>query len=476
MSKQEVNLEQKKFQEHQKFARDSVSNNVNTYYKSKAHDLDKINKALEDPVKNYKALQEVSEYIYHVGGVYQRIIQDTAFMPEYDCMLTPKGINKMKPTTRRKTYLEAAMIVDKVNPKHTFKGFGLKLLRFGELYIYEIEDEDTIVYKQMPPEICRISSIENGLCKYAINLDALKNKNLLATMPKDIRKLYEKYQNKSIKEDKLIDKKWYELEKNAFAFNFIDPFLPKGYPPLSHLFKGASALDRMTNKLLSDEEVEMLKVIHNKIPTNDEGELLIDPEIASKYHYSVKENLPKNVTIATTPLEMKSISFQGNNKQTNYRQESLDSLYQNAGVSKEKFSGERNSNQAIKISTMADEMVALQLVRIFEPYLNYKLRQNKKTSNWRVKILDNTYYNKSDYFRDCKEAASNGSSRLKFMASCGLSPSESLMLREVENDLGLDELLTPLLNGQNTSSKLIEDSKTGRPKAEDDGDVPESEE
>lgn len=476
MSEQETNLEQKKFQQHQRFASDSVSGNVNTYYKSKSHDLDRISKALEDPVKNQKTLQEVSEYIYHVGGVYQRIIMDTAFMPEYDSMLTPKGVNKVKPETRKRTYLEAAMIIDKINPKHTLKRFGLKLLRFGELYIYEIEDEDTIVYKEMPVDICKITSIENGLCKYAINLDSLKNKNLLATMPKKIKKIYEKYQNKTIGEDKLIDKKWYELDKNAFAFNFIDPFLPKGYPPLSYLFKGVSALDRMTNKLLSDEEIEMLKIIHNKIPLDDDGEFLIDPEIVSKYHYSTKENLPENITITTNPFEMKMHSFQGNNKQTNYRQEALDNVYQTAGFSKEKFSGERNSNQAIKVSTMADEMVALQLVRIFEPYLNYKLRQNKKASNWRVKILDNTYYNKSDYFRDCKEAASSGSSRFKFMASCGLSPYEAVMLRQVEEEIGIDELMTPLLNGQNSSAKLIEDKKNGRPSAEENGDVPESEE
>lgn len=476
MSNKNTNKKKTDIKNTKRFAKGSVSGKVDTYYKSKSYDLDKISKALQDPVTNHKLLQEVSEYVYHVGGVYQRILMDVAFMPEFDVMLSPRGINKIKPETKKRSYFEAAMTVEKINPRHNFKRFGLKLLRFGELYIYEIEDEDSIVYKEMPIDMCKITSFENGLCRYSINLDSLRNKNLLETMPNEIKDIYEKYQNKIIKKEDLLEGKWYELKENAFAFNFIDPFLPKGYPPFAYLFKGATALDRMSNKLLSDEEIEMLKIIHNKIPIDEDGNFLIDPDLVTTFHQATKDNLPENVTIATNPFEMKMHSFQGNNKQTNYRQEALDNIYQNAGFSKEKFSGERNSNQAIKISTMADEMVALQLVRIFEPYLNYKIKQNKKASVWKAKILDNTYYNKTEYFRDCKEAASSGGSRLKLMASCGLTPFEAVMLRQAEEDMGIDELMTPLLNGQNSSAKLIEDKKNGRPTKESEGDVPESEE
>lgn len=474
MSEIEVNLEEKKLRQHQRFASDSVSAKVNTNYKAKSYDINRIQTALEDPIKNYKILQEVSEYIYNLNGTYQRLLKDIAFMPEYDCILTPKVL-KMNKNTKQRTYFEAALLIDKINPKSTFKRLGQKLLKYGELYIYEIEDTDSIMYKEMPVDMCMVTSIENGICKYSINLDVLKNKDILATMPKDIQKIYEKYAKGSIKKELLLENKWYELEKNAYAFNFIDPFLPKGYPPLSYLFKGLTALDKMTNKLLLDEEVEALKIVHNYFPLDENGDPTLEPELARLYHESVKANLPENVTIATTPLKMEVHSFQGNNKQTNYRQEALDNVYQSAGVSKEKFSGERNSNQAIAISTQSDEMIALELVRIFEPYLNYKLRQNKKTSGWKVKILENTYYNKSDFFREAKEAASSGGSRFVFMGSCHLSPLETLTIRQAEIDMDMDDLLTPLMNGQNTSSKLIEDKKNGRPSAKDNGEIAEGE-
>lgn len=473
-----TDLDKKIFNENIRFARDSVDYKRVKTNTIKKYSIEQVVKALDDPVKNYKILQETSLYLSATSMTYQRLLVNFSNMVNYYFMLKPTLAlaTKSNKNNTLKYYYESANIIEKINPKN-FKWMSKILWGTGELYLYKIEDKNGIIYKKMPEQICRISSVVDDLvCLYSIDLSALSNKDLLATMPLEIQKIYEKFVNKTISSDDLADGKWYELSKNAVAFNAIDSFMIKGYPILSPLFPSLLALENQNRKITSDEEVDNLKIIHMEYEVDDDGNAIIDPKIIEQFHRSVKENLPEQCCVATNPLKMNVYNTKNSQQSTNYRKETSDIVYSSVGSSRELFNGERNSNMAIEMSTKSDEIFALNIAQQFENYLNYELKQNKKTSYWSSKLLPITYYNESEYRRQCETSLSmsgNGN-RLRYMASCGYTPLESMTLLQVEQDLGMDELFIPAKNGYNSSNneKVTEN---GRPKNSDNGDVSEGE-
>ena len=187
-------------------------------------------------------------------------------------------------------------MIEKINYKYNFKWFGRQLLLYGELFLYKVEDNNGIFYKAMPNDICRISGVmENNILKYSLNLSKLSNANLLATMPVPIQKLYEKFANGSLANDeKLVDNYYYLEENEAVAFLFDDGNIRnKGISPFCYLFDKIYRVDEIEDDELSSTAADNLKLIHMKIPTNEEGELMMDTDIIGQYHQAAKQNLPK---------------------------------------------------------------------------------------------------------------------------------------------------------------------------------------
>lgn len=476
---EKTNLEKKIFSENMSFARNSVNyNKPKKSNGSRKYTVEQVIKALDNPVRNYKILQETSLYLLSNSMTYKRLLSNFSNMVNYDFMLKPTLALVLRNNKNNllKYYYDSANVVEKVNTKN-FRWMGQALWEVGELYLFEIEGDNGIIYKRMPEEICRISSVvDNAICKYSIDLSRLSNADLLATMPREIQDIYSKYTKKQIKEDLLVEGKWYELNDNAIAFNAIDPFMVKGYPLLAPIFPSLLALEEQNRKITSDEEVDNLKIIHMEYEVDEEGNSVIDPKLIEIFHQSVKDNLPEQCCVATNPLKMSVHTTKNSQQSINYRKETGDIVYSSVGSSRELFNGERNSNLAIDASIKSDEIFALMVANQFENYLNYKLKSKKKTSYWITKLLPTTYYNANEYKRQCETSLSfsgNGN-QLRYLASCGYSPLEAMALLQVEKDLGINELFNPALNAYNSSSSDIT-TENGRPSSSDIGEIAENE-
>lgn len=479
MSDEDVKLETKRFNENMRFASSSVDYKKVKSNVIKKYSIDQVNKALEDPIKNYKILQETSMYLSSISMTYRRLLSNFANMVNYDFMLKPTLalVTKTNKNNTLKSYCESASLIEKINPKN-FKWMSQRLWEIGEIYLYKIEDKNGIIYKTIPEQICRISSVvDNSVCLYSIDLSSLSNKDLLATMPSEVQVIYERFVKKSIKPEELVDGKWYELTKNAVAMNAVDSFFPKGYPLLSPIFPSLLALEEQNRKITSDEEIDNLKIVHMKYEVDDDGASVIDPKLIEMFHSSVKKNLPSGCAVAATPLKLELFNTKNSQQATNYRKEANDIVFSSTGSSKELFNGDRNSNMAIQASITSDEIFALTVAQQFENYLNYELKQNKKTSYYLSKLLPTTRYNEGEYRRQCETSLSlsgNGN-QLRYMAACSYSPLEAMTLLQVEKDLGISELFIPASNAYNSSSTTEKVTDNGRPSNSDTGGVSEGE-
>lgn len=474
MSEEDVRLEKVKFNEHIGFASHSTDYKGVKSNLIKKYDINAVINALENPVKNYKILQETSLYLSSVSMTYRRLLLNFSSMVNFDFMLKPtlQLASKSNKSNVLKNYYESANVVEKINPKN-FKWMSKALWETGELYLYKIEDKNGIVYKRMPEQICRISSVvDNSVCLYSIDMSMLANKDLLATMPIEIQKEYERYVKKTIKPELLVDGKWLEITKNAVAFNIIDPFMIKGYPILSPLFPSLLALEGENRKIVSNAEVDNLKIVHMKYEVDEDGNSIIDPKLIVQFHEALKQGLPSGCAVSTNPLNLLVHNTKNQSQSVNYRKESKDIVYSSVGTSNEIFNGERSSNMAIEVSTKSDEIFALSIASQFENYLNYELKKNKKTSYWLAKLLPITHYNQTEYQRKCETSLSltQNSNMLRYQASCGYTPLEAMALLQAEKDLGIGELFVPAMNGYNVSS-----NDNGRPTNESSGSVAEGE-
>ena len=454
-----------------RFARESVSYSNPTIKTPNRYSKTQITSYLENPYKYTTQLQEVSSFLRYNNGVYNRIIKYFCGLPTFDYMLYPIEVDgKASSSGERlqKSYIETASYVQKVNPKYNFQWFLERLLTSGELYLYKIEDKQSIVYKEMPTDMCRITSIEDNVCKYAVDLRKVTSKGIYESMPEEIQRLGDRYNEGGIKNEELIDNSWYELDdKNACAFNIISQFLAKGFPPFLYLFDGLMHVDEMKQMQFTSANANNLKIIHQKIPMDDKGELLVDYDLIQEYHSSTKRNLPDGIAITTNPLDLEAITLSRTGSEAiNQRSEALESLYDDAGINSELFNGNKNTTEAIATGVRVDEMYIMNAISLFENFINYEIVQNKKSTQWRVKMMRTTYFTKDENIKRSRENLVYGGSRLEFLAMQGLSPLESVNILKGERALGIDELMIPQ-QSSHTLSSADAGNQGGRPTKEE---------
>lgn len=476
MKKEELTTEELETIEknkHLKFAQSSVSSkSVGEISSSRSGiDFSRLQQALQDPYSNGQFLQQISKILYHTNGIYYRLIETFTNTPMYDLYLSPTailGFNGKSNTTEKmnKEYEQIAQFVEKINYKYNLKWFGRHLLLYGELYLYKVEDNAGAFYKAMPSEICRVSGImENNILKYSINLSKI-SEELLPTMPLPIQKLWERYDSGALDNDeKLVDDYYYLEENEAVAFLFNDSEIrSKGVPPLCYLFDKLYRVDEIEDEELSSSAADNLKLIHQKVPSNDEGELLMDMDIIGMYHQATKQNLPKGVAITTSPLQIEALTLQRQSQSSlTASQKAYESVYTSAGVNSELFNGARSSNESVLNSIKTDEMVVDRLNLIFCNFINYEIKNKKRNAMWKAEMLRNTYYNKKDMQSSCREDAVLGLGKLKYLSSLGYTPLTALATLYYESESNMELLFKPLASGYNMGSS--EDN--GRPKNED---------
>src|SRR5699024_7399574 len=145
------------------------------------------------------------------------------------------------PNKIQKAYAEASQYIEKFNIKYNSSWIKERVLEQGELFVYKIEDSGGIILQEIPNTFCRITSVENDVSKYAINLKKLSDNNTVF-FPKEIQLLYRKFKKGNINKNDLIDGCYYELKNNAIAFN-LNRFAPKGIPYYCTIFDALMELE-----------------------------------------------------------------------------------------------------------------------------------------------------------------------------------------------------------------------------------------
>lgn len=426
-----------------------------------------LRSAIANPYNNIDTIQRASSFLKATNGIYKRVLNYHAYMYTHDYIIYPLEVNKINNATKmQKAYIEACQYVEKYNLKDNSGWIKDRVLEQGELYIYKIEDNSGIILQEIPNTFCKITSVENNVQKFAINLKALNDTNI-SSFPKEIQSIYKRYNNGSIKDKDLIDRSYYELKNNAVAFS-LDKFAPKGIPYYCSIFDDLMELEDMKDLKSQNAVIESIKLIHQQFPVDEgTGQSLIDFDVITSYHNATKATLPKGTSVTTNPLKVQAISLGDSNSRisTNVN-DARDAIYDSAGVNSELFNGNKSTTEAVAMGIIADNLVSKPLNMLIVNWINYELSKKKIGGfTWAIKILDVTEFNRDKRVSAAKDAMAYGGSRLEFLASSGYTPLQSLSVLKMESMLGMDELMIP----QSTSHTQSSSEDVGRTSKEEGG-------
>ena len=186
-------------------------------------------------------------------------------------------------------------------------------------------------------------------------------------------------------------------------------------------------------------------------------------------------NLPANIGLALTPMDMDEHSFEkAGQSNTDAVAEALEQYWGASGVSSLLFSSDKSGSAALKASILVDSTMLYPIYRQFERWINYRLKLINTTTTFRVEIINVTEQTYSDVLDRYMKVFNSGVGKSYVAALMGYDFYDVKSLSYLEDDvLGLDTAFKPLQTAYTLSSKNNQSQVQTQTNVEDKGGRPQ---
>lgn len=429
--------------------------------------------------KNQEKLREISLLIWAKSPQYQRLLKHFAGMATFAHVVPPiKEIRKMNKTRVMKQYVEIGELVKLMNLRHEMTKVLSVAFREDIFYGY-IHKEGTKSFhiQQMPFEICKLSSVEDGVLNYSIDMSSFeKNEDQLYKWADEIQYKYREW--KVLKEKNPKISKWVELDaKNTICIKVNEEML-EIFPPFAGVFDSVFDIEGFKELRKDKEKLGNYMVLTQKLPmrtdSDNNNDFLIDKDFMMFFHNQASDVVPENVGVITSPMEIDPITFKENKADNDGVGKATRDFWEGTGVSQLLFSSDNNSSAGLAMSIKSDEEIVFQLLTQIERWLNRYLKSQFKDLMFNVSILPVTRFNQGEMYKMYLENAQYGVPvKNHLSATVGLDPIEVMNMSFLENDLlKMHEEWIPLQSSHTMSDSVsVNDSNQsgdeGRPKKDD---------
>ena len=453
-------------------------NNKNESVIYKKYKKEQIVNMLENPQKNEEQIRELSRFIYTVSSHYRRLVDYYSTILLYNYTVIPTKLSTKKPTKTK--YLETYYHIINECEKYNLQQEAMEAIKIavrdGVFFGICYENDDSFYIKPFTDtKFAKISSVEDGVFRYSIDLAYFSGKEYLLDMYgadfKHEYTLWKGDKEKGINGNK--SKKWYEVPTGIVIkcdkSNFINSI-----PMFASLLLDILSIDDY--KLLQKAKVEgdNYKILGFKLDLDNEGFPTIDYELAAKYFNAASETLPSGVGAILVPFEISDHSFQTSTASSiNNVSDAVDAFWQGAGTPSSLFGGGNiNSSGAMSIAVRPDEALAFAMLSQFERFFNVKFKKMDLPFSFKLKFSRLSIFNQDEYTNRLSKAASLGIPvKMEYISALGFSPSDVLGMTYLEEDvLGLAKKVW--LNALISSSTVSHsENEGGRPTSESKGET-----
>lgn len=246
----------------------------------------------------------------------------------------------------------------------------------------------------------------------------------------------------------------------VFYYDDKKPFLTTVVDAIANLedYKG------LEKKL---DKQELAKILIQKLPMNEDGELIFTTAEAAEIHRAGVNMLANNtnVDVMTTFADVEMIDLQKSGSANRDNLEKIErSIYNEAGLSKNLFASD--GNIALDYSVRTDCALVYDMAKQFMPFMDYHLnRKSKKNKIFLVfLLLPITQYNREEMFDLYLKAAEYGYSKLLPGIAAGVKQSDMIDLIHYESKvLKLQDIMVPVQSAHTTSGN----QEAGAPEKKD---------
>ena len=459
-----------------------------------------ILKSLYD--NDYAEMREISKFYFETSGIYSRLCKYMAYMYRYDWMVTPyindEVANDKDKNTALTDFYKILLYLDNSELKRLFGEIALKVVKNGCYYGYLIPTSKRITVQELPVNYCRSRFIVNGRPAIEFNMryfdlafkDTTQRVKMLNLFPSEFKKGYILYKEGKLPPQFAGDTAgWYLLDVNStIKFNINGDDAPMFMSVIPALIDLDEAKDLDKKKMAQ----ELLKIIIQKMPVDNNGDLVFDVDEAQQLHNNAVAMLKKaiGIDVLTTFADVEVADMSGNRSTT--ATDDLErverGVYNEAGISQMQFN--TSGNLALEKSIRNDEASLYNLILQFEGFINDVIEKyNKKPKKYyyRAQILTTTIYNYQEMSKLYKEQMQVGFSKMLPQIAMGQAQSTILANAYFENELLdlVNVFIPPMMsstmnsdvlnrvNQQNKDNKInggnnSSDSNGGRPEKPDD--------
>lgn len=440
---------------------------------------DSLRSYLQNPysTSSQDSLRNLSKFLYTLSFPLRRIVHYFASLPDfgaYKINLDFSLIEENDEESLMQDYENAARFIRKMNLVVNMFKLLIIAWREGIVYFQPYQDEDgTLLMQPLDSKYCRISSVGyNNLYHVAFDFTFFNGSNsfFLDVWDPEYKKKYNAYSKNSTL-------RWQELDTaRAFKIDISDPDLL--ISPFASLFEPIIDLIDLQSLMAIKDSLEIYKLLVMRIPllnSQNPDDMALSLELAKKFYNKAAADLPPEIGLILSPMEVDPISFDKNaTSDTNAIADSYENLMEETGVAQVFSSSRLTGSSSVKMSMLTDALFATKgIVSQVEAFINERIQMEYPNSAAYIKFIDVVTYTKEERLGQVEKAANAGMPvKLEYMALLGYDPLESMSSDWLENKLGLatTKFIHPLVSSHTQSGS----SDTGGAPEKDDSELSDS--
>ena len=441
-----------------------------------AIDINTTRTLFDDIQGNAGTIATQMKNLYHKNGTVKGVINhfSNLLTLNYTIAPSPDAKNNFQMPTGIEEYLTAAQAIDRYKIKQWGPYFIKQTLLQGASFFYEISNATGVVYMEFPHDICRISTVEDGVYRWKIDIEQLSRGNQdLSYLPNEFLNAIETGPQE---ENNKWDGNYYLVGNKGFALTFDQSAMMNdgvAIPEFASLLLESLEVEKAKVNVQLRDDIDAVRLIHAEVPTDKEGNILMTHEEAQMWTNQLRRGLPTGVAAPVTPMTLTSIPLgdSGSSKAYETVNDAQKQLYKSGGTSGAFYGEDTASSNIVKMSLDKDAAYAYsRILPALEAYYNYVLGAVKTESGakWTVNILEQNVYTKDATSKELRDSISiTGGSRSNYQASIGMTPLRIYTLLHMEqNLLDIDNLMVP----KQTSFTMTSADAGGRPTEENPTD------
>lgn len=408
------------------------------------------------------ALRELSLYYYRTNGEYRNNIDFLAALPLYDTIVIPLiQSGKGSQTQIIKGFENACKFIERLDVPNTFAHITKEWIKVGIYNGILRKFGDEVVIQDLPLEYCRtrfkdfnnLNILEFNLLYFKAIPDDQLRQEALESFPEIVQQAWAEY-IRGVRLDP-----WVILPAGAggVCFTFADDQTPLLIASIPELKKLDDAVKREEKR----DENELYKLLIERMPISNDGELVFQLEEVADIHASVAEMLSgiDTVDVLTTfgdtdleSLQDTSAASQSNDRIDKYRKNAYDAI----GRSSLLFNADGSSSLAYAIKK--DEALMIRYLNQYETWIKFHLNDEfaRNGLEFDFEILPTTVFNRQDIQQNYFRAAQYGYSKMFAGVAMGIKQRDQISLMDFENDfLQMSIKMVPLQSSYTTSGNTI---------------------